>query len=218
MARNEQAGVLVSVVVCWVTYMWVSMRRRTFTFGLLADVQAANRPDGHRDGRIQYFRQATNHLKEAVDFFLARSCLSCILSLGDIVDGRDNEVTTDTDLQPVLGQFARMSVPVLHCIGNHCVKYTPRAKLLSLLGLHAPYYATDIAPGWRLLVLDTTDVRHDPMRHASLPAQLPQAVIRTTFCRHLAALLCDAALGAWRLGQGLSRRCRGARVLGGSLK
>ena len=44
-----------------------------------------------------------------------------------------------------------------HTLGNHCLAL-PRKQLLGALQMPASYYAAPLAPGWRLLVLDTTDM------------------------------------------------------------
>lgn len=52
---------------------------------------------------------------------------------------------------------AASSVPVHHTFGNHCL-CLPRDMMLHRLGMPASFYAVNIAPGWRLLVLDTTQM------------------------------------------------------------
>ena len=45
-----------------------------------------------------------------------------------------------------------------HAIGNHCLR-VGRARLLSRLQIPEPgYYSADLAPGWALVVLDTTEM------------------------------------------------------------
>ena len=52
---------------------------------------------------------------------------------------------------------AAAGVPIHHTFGNHCLSL-PRAMMLRRLGMPASFYAADLAPGWRLLVLDTTEM------------------------------------------------------------
>lgn len=48
--------------------------------------------------------------------------------------------------------------PVHHCIGNHCLA-VPRAVLMQRLRIEGGCYrAIHVGPGWRLLILDTTEV------------------------------------------------------------
>ena len=50
-------------------------------------------------------------------------------------------------------------MPVHHTIGNHCLS-VPRAEVTARLRIEGgDYRAVDIAPGWVLIVLDTTEVR-----------------------------------------------------------
>ncbi len=49
-------------------------------------------------------------------------------------------------------------MPVHHTLGNHCLS-VPRADLKARLHMsEGDYRAVNIAPGWLLIVLDTTDV------------------------------------------------------------
>lgn len=49
------------------------------------------------------------------------------------------------------------SLKAYHVLGNHCLA-APRDRLLQRLGMPRAYYAADIAPGWRLVTLDTTEM------------------------------------------------------------
>ena len=145
-------------------------REALFTFGLVADVQAGDKPDGSGEGRCQRFSSAPYKLGLALDAWLAqrssrrtrhsRPPVGFVLSLGDIVDGRDDETTTLIDLQEVNQHLHRLpdACPAVQLVGNHCLKFLPRARLMSELGLRACYYRRDVADGWSLLVLDTTDL------------------------------------------------------------
>lgn len=89
---------------------------------------------------------------------------------GDLVDGRNDEESSHDDLQLVLAQFARLACPVHHVVGNHCMKFVPRQRLLAILKLKSSYYSVDLASGWRLIVLDTTELS----THAGWPVGSPQ--------------------------------------------
>ncbi|CAI5501010.1 unnamed protein product [Closterium sp. Naga37s-1] len=111
------------------------------------------------DGRKQRYREAPGKLAAAVAAFNeAQPPLSAVVTLGDIVDGRDTEEATVEDFRVVLGELAKLHVsPVHHAIGNHCL-YVPRCTLLSSLHLASPYYSTTLPNHWKLLVLDSMDV------------------------------------------------------------
>ena len=50
------------------------------------------------------------------------------------------------------------TVDAKHVIGNHCLS-VPRELLLKRLGIASTgYYRSDVAPGWRLIVLDTSEM------------------------------------------------------------
>ena len=50
-----------------------------------------------------------------------------------------------------------------HTIGNHCLS-VPRDVLAARMGIPGgSYRAVDIAPGWMLIILDTTEVHHVPV-------------------------------------------------------
>ena len=159
-----------------------------FTFGLVADVQAAlDVDDGTDEGRCQRYGTATARLSKAVDDWLTRFDRmpvdnyppSFVLSLGDIVDGRTDEVTTTQDLAHVLAQYQRLPrhCPVVHTIGNHCLKFLPREKLLKALGMPASYYRMPLTRGWALLVLDTTDLSTHGWEKGSPEARVAEAYL-----------------------------------------
>jgi Calcineurin-like phosphoesterase len=132
-------------------------------FGLIADIQfASDRPDFHKSGeRVLSYRASLGRLDRALreiltsqgkaeDGHLDRDEVSCIVTLGDIVEGSVSGAVGETvdDVKAVLevfgracargqgkiGRRKRIHVPVLHTIGNHC-RNIPRDKLVQLLGI-----------------------------------------------------------------------------------
>ena len=145
-----------------------------FTFGLVADVQAGAKPDMINEGRTLRYEAAVAKLGLAVDHWLMEASRRrtrhsppspcCVLSLGDIIDGRDDEHKSHADLQAVLSHFRRLprnAMPALHVVGKHCLKFVRRERLLEELELPASYYRRQLAPGFALLVLDTTELSAD---------------------------------------------------------
>jgi len=58
----------------------------------------------------------------------------------------------------VAAEFDKLTPDAKHVIGNHCLA-VPREVLLKRLGIpRCGYYRTEAAHGWRLLVLDTTEL------------------------------------------------------------
>ena len=156
------------------------------SFGLLTDVQAANRPsipNSEDPNRTLRYDEATALLGEAIDFYNEfPSPLAFIIHLGDIVDGREDEEKTRADFEAVIAQFTRSSAPTIHVLGNHCVKFTPRAEACEMLSLpggsdQIAYYRRELSANWRLLVLDTTDLSV----HGGWPEDSPQFAAATEY-------------------------------------
>ncbi len=122
-----------------------------FRFGLLADVQYADKPDA---GARRY-RLALEHLDECVADF-SGSGLAFVAQLGDVIDGQSEPSASRIDLERVLTRLESIGVPLVHVVGNHCLN-VPRVELLPRLGLESgrQSFARD---GWRFLVLDTLEV------------------------------------------------------------
>jgi hypothetical protein len=89
-------------------------------------------------------------------------------------------VTTTQDLAHVLAQYQRLPrhCPAVHTIGNHCLKFLPREKLLKALGMPASYYRVPLTTGWALLVLDTTDLSTHGWAKGSPEARAAEAYLR----------------------------------------
>lgn len=59
-------------------------------FGLLADVQYSDMPNGNAEGRVQLFKEAPDKLLAAVEVFIKQQPpLSSVLSLGDLFNGNN---------------------------------------------------------------------------------------------------------------------------------
>ena len=154
-----------------------------FTIGLFADAQYADKDDFERPsepGRVKYFRASATRLADAlVDFRAKGESMACIVNLGDLIDGyNDDDVTVPvpTRTGPVPTHLADKSradmavmrsviragagaTQVYHCIGNHDCNL-PREEVCQTLGnpKNAAYFSVKLPRGWRLLVLDTTEV------------------------------------------------------------
>ena len=64
--------------------------RPLFSFGVFADAQYADIPDGDTEGRQQRFREVPGKLREALAALRAthgETPLACVLHLGDIING-----------------------------------------------------------------------------------------------------------------------------------
>lgn len=129
-----------------------TMSETVFTFAAIADPQYANQEDAYIEGRNQRYREVPGKLRSAVAEINSHGQVAFTLTLGDIVDG-----SLEEDLQTLTDIFAELSTPVHHVVGNHDLAVT-RSRFLDSLKIPSSFYSTSVAPGWRLLVLDTTDM------------------------------------------------------------
>jgi manganese-dependent ADP-ribose/CDP-alcohol diphosphatase len=154
-----------------------------FRFGVISDVQWADIPDGHSfHGTPRYYREALVSARRALSAFKAAR-VDLAIHLGDIVDWHNaQQGGSEAALDAVVSSFDDLGVPVLHCIGNHCLYNAPRPRLNAILGInnfktniettrttestpHQNYYAGQhsyfawrLLPGFRFVVLDGYDV------------------------------------------------------------
>ncbi|CAD7703221.1 unnamed protein product, partial [Ostreobium quekettii] len=135
-----------------------------FSFGLVADVQYADRENGmsKSTGNVKQYRATPGLLGEAVGKWLQRAdTLDFVLNLGDTIDGNETDEGALHDLEVVAEVFDRLgNIKAHHVLGNHCLA-APRDMLLQRLGMPHAYYTADIAPGWRLVTLDTTEMSNN---------------------------------------------------------
>ncbi|XP_023369763.1 manganese-dependent ADP-ribose/CDP-alcohol diphosphatase isoform X2 [Otolemur garnettii] len=96
---------------------------RLFSFGVIADIQYADLEDGYNfhGNRRRYYRHSLVHLQGAIDDWNTQSStLSCVLQLGDIIDGYNAQhKASETSLELVMNTFQKLKVPVHHTWGNH---------------------------------------------------------------------------------------------------
>ncbi len=168
-----------------------------FRVGLVTDVQHADIPDGACElkrndhvcrsstlpclltphcragasfmGTPRFYRNAVACLHEAVSAWRSLERLSCVLHLGDILDGLQAAAGTEASeasLARVLGAFEPLApVPVYHALGNHCLTCLKRPTLHTALQIPdcpatdgAACYTFAPHAGFRVVVLDSYDV------------------------------------------------------------
>lgn len=138
--------------------------------GVIADIQYRDTDDKYlkQYGFTRSYRAALPKTVTAVASFTARSVDACI-HLGDIIDGRESDLpeaeyvpVVRDELDAVVNALSLLpsSTRLFHVVGNHCL-YVGRDTLEERLRLSAPFYATDLSPHWRLVVLDTVHVSVD---------------------------------------------------------
>ena len=139
-----------------------AMKRAKFVFGVIADVQYADREDpeeGDLSGSIEKLAYCVAHYnsKDLVDnasYIGASRKLSFVVQLGDIIAGGDN---ASKELDQILGIYNRINTLRYHVLGNHDFWGIDRKTVLKKLEMEKPYY--DFRYGkWRFVVLDTMDI------------------------------------------------------------
>jgi hypothetical protein len=118
-----------------------------FSFGVVADVQYADKEGGGRD-----YRGSLAKVARCVEAWNRRDLLF-VVELGDITD--DRAEGTKADLDAILGAFRPLRAPLVHVPGNHGQPSAGRTVVLNALGLGRPYFDF-VRDGWRFVVLDGT--------------------------------------------------------------
>jgi len=131
-----------------------SQDKPLFTFGLMTDVQYADR----ENSGSRYYRSSPAKLKEAVGVF-NREKVAFVLHLGDLIN--DNLSSFDT-LSPIT---KKRDMPLYLIPGNHefAVGEGEKALVLSKMGLKRSYQAFR-REGWRFILTDGTEsgvIRHE---------------------------------------------------------
>jgi len=141
--------------------------REEFRFGLITDIQYADKDDGaftDEFGRVRalYFRRSLQHLRAALSEWRDQRA-AFAMQLGDLIDGYANDAERSlSDLARARKELDAHDIASFqwhHVVGNHC-RYAPRKPLLEALGLEngRSYYAFSPAPGWRFVVLDGAEL------------------------------------------------------------
>eukprot|EP00588_Corethron_pennatum_P018372 CAMPEP_0194308140 /NCGR_PEP_ID=MMETSP0171-20130528/5046_1 /TAXON_ID=218684 /ORGANISM="Corethron pennatum, Strain L29A3" /LENGTH=384 /DNA_ID=CAMNT_0039060577 /DNA_START=43 /DNA_END=1197 /DNA_ORIENTATION=+ len=139
----------------------VTPKKNQFTFGVIADVQWADAPDGYNYSRTvkRCYRGALATLASAVDWWqnLPEAPLY-IAQLGDLIDGVNSQIgQTDSALAGALDHLARAPCPSVNIVGNHELYNFNREDLSKASWLRhgdAEFYSFFPAQGWRTIVLD----------------------------------------------------------------
>lgn len=134
-----------------------------FSFGVIADVQYADIPDGRSFlGVPRHYRHSILVLQRAVKNWNSHQKLKFCVNFGDIVDGFCPKEESLTAVKGVVKEFDNFNGPTYHMLGNHCLYNLPRKTLIELLRIpslngHA-YYDFSPIPEYRFVVLDGYDI------------------------------------------------------------
>jgi manganese-dependent ADP-ribose/CDP-alcohol diphosphatase len=139
-----------------------SAKAPLFSFGVIADVQYADIPDGRSFlGVPRYYRHSISVLQRSVSRWNTHNNLKFAINFGDIIDGFCPKDKSLWAVQKVLDEFGKFNGPTYHMVGNHCLYNLPRSKLVSLLKMPTAsdraYYDFSPCPEFRIVVLDAYD-------------------------------------------------------------
>jgi len=138
-----------------------------FSFGIIADVQWADAPDGHNYAKTvtRCYRASLTTLGDAVDWWLRLPEPPLFVAqLGDLIDGVNNEAQlgqTDLALKLALDHLGRLPCPSVNLVGNHELYNFDRRQLAEAWWLQhgdKEYYSFFPAEGWRVVVLDSYQI------------------------------------------------------------
>ncbi|XP_063312699.1 manganese-dependent ADP-ribose/CDP-alcohol diphosphatase-like [Pelobates fuscus] len=130
-----------------------------FTFGVIADIQYADRPDGISGWRtMRFYRQSLLHLRQAIDEWKTEDIpLQFVLQLGDIIDACNACLCQSTNaLQVVLKEIKNIDVPFHHIWGNHELLNFDRIFLADS-PLNTMFMADEQKPGMGACISNSTD-------------------------------------------------------------
>lgn len=164
---------------------------REFTrIGLLSDVQWSPHAELGQSfhGTPRYYVDALEKAKRAVESFKTAKA-DIVLHLGDIVDFHAAKYElTEEAFERILDETLHTlgpDVPVLHCIGNHCLYNLEREALNARLGIparedHRSYFVHRV-PGRKLAiaVLDGYDVSILGTREGEEKRNMAEGILNT---------------------------------------
>jgi hypothetical protein len=132
-----------------------------FAFGAVADIQYG---DKETVGKRQY-RRSLQILPAAVERFNAEP-LAFVVHCGDLYDGygKDKPKPARADALRILPVLRRVSAPLCHVVGNHCLTAGRDfvARELKLERFHYEF-TSPAAKGWRFVVTDGNDAGYGVM-------------------------------------------------------
>lgn len=132
-----------------------------FAFGAVADIQYG---DKETKGKRQY-RRSMELLPPCVEKFNAAKP-AFVVHCGDLYDGygKDKPKAAQADALRILPVLQRVSVPLYHVVGNHCLTAGKDfvARELKLERFHYEFTSPS-AKGWHFFVMDGNDAGYGVM-------------------------------------------------------
>jgi len=136
--------------------------RPLFSFGIVADVQYANKTISkkHPDRR---YSEALGKLEACVTEWSNHKLVFSV-NLGDTIDGSESIITEREELSAILTCFGATKFEnedegkIYHVLGNHDLCNIKRKEIMKSYNFTNVGYYTWILQGWQFIVLDGTDV------------------------------------------------------------
>jgi len=125
------------------------MESQSIQFGVIADVQYADKPTAGQ----RHYAQSLQQLKECVNEFNSNEP-AFVIQLGDFIDGGPN---ASAELSTCVAVYNQLRMPHYHVLGNHDFAGITRSETMDILGLERGHYRFDVAD-WQFIVLDTQDI------------------------------------------------------------
>jgi predicted phosphodiesterase len=148
--KNFPIKLLVSVLIIFYSCIIrvQGQERPLFTFGLMTDVQYADRDNAG----TRYYRNSLGKLNETVQIF-NREKVAFVLHLGDLIN--DNLKSFDT----ILAVTQKLEMPLYLIPGNHEFGVDPgeKSKVLPGMGLPVHPYRAFVRDGWRFILVDGSE-------------------------------------------------------------
>lgn len=132
--------------------------------GLVSDIQYADIDNRFSfGGKERHYRHSLQLLDEATTYWNQEG-VEFVVHCGDVIDGQNcSNGTVNEAIESVTNCLSKVKSPVHHILGNHCVYTMDRERLHKELNMPTPtpdvgYYSIAQSPGWKFLMLDSSDV------------------------------------------------------------
>ncbi len=144
--------IILIAILAFSGYSIASSSEIIFSFGLVADIHYAERPD--EPDRPRYYQTTLDNLREAVEIFNTND-LDFVVSLGDSITESRNKETTLTWLRRMDAELSKFEGDIHYVIGNHDIVDITRNEFIENTSgavKQANYFFDK--DGYRFIVID----------------------------------------------------------------
>ncbi|GJQ13220.1 hypothetical protein GpartN1_g5011.t1 [Galdieria partita] len=146
------------VVVLVSCYRLYHKKSKNFSFAVISDVQYSDKPCKQVLGMERRYSEALVKLYQVIRWVGEQRSLTCLVHLGDLIDGNETEQQTMKEYSQVCAAFSESKVPVFHVVGNHCLDVS-RDTLKELFpSTGCFYYRWEPNDEWCFLFLDCLEI------------------------------------------------------------